>query len=460
MPNQSTDINTDKNIDQSPDQSTGQSTGQTHYSPEVQEILGSIPSWIIRWGIALLFVILSSFVLLSYFISFPLSVDLPITIEQSFSQTKVISPKEAYIYKILKQEKSIVNKSDHLAVLQDSNIYNQIRKIEQSIIQHSGNQIIELESLPGIETELYNAVVDYNTSLIKSSNNQLEIRKLTAQIDVEQKNFDNLKRQLELLNSDMQLAKESFSNDSILYHNTSGAISKGEYDNIKMSYSQKQSSYLSFISAYNSASLNLQQLKNQKKLETQKEKINIQLTRNELQSKRARVLQLINSWYRNNVLIANSSGILYSLKRIEALTRVEKSEELYLVKGNENSDESRAIAYLAPSDYQKIKEKDADSLMVNLTFQGNSQQFTNSIKSRISYLSEYPSEKGYYVEFEIKSRENSIEKNHNQNRNQSKNNIELSPQMKGTAQIILEDSRLINKFIDPIIESLKINTFN
>jgi uncharacterized membrane protein len=44
------------------------------YSEEVQEIMGHVPGWIVRWGITVFFLIFMMIVIGSYFFKYPLVV--------------------------------------------------------------------------------------------------------------------------------------------------------------------------------------------------------------------------------------------------------------------------------------------------------------------------------------------------------------------------------------------------
>ena len=50
------------------------------YSSEAKEILGRIPSWIVRWGVTVIFVIFVGILLGCYFIKYPDTVEAPVEI--------------------------------------------------------------------------------------------------------------------------------------------------------------------------------------------------------------------------------------------------------------------------------------------------------------------------------------------------------------------------------------------
>ena len=50
------------------------------YSEEAQSILGRAPSWVVRWGVTVVFCILAGIVLGCYFIKYPQTVTAPISI--------------------------------------------------------------------------------------------------------------------------------------------------------------------------------------------------------------------------------------------------------------------------------------------------------------------------------------------------------------------------------------------
>ena len=88
-------------------------------SEEVQEILGTPPRWIVRWGTT--FVVLGVLLLIyfSYLIKYPDVVTVPMTITTSIEPVEVVAKRSGHLSRLLVRENSAVDFGDIMVVIQN-----------------------------------------------------------------------------------------------------------------------------------------------------------------------------------------------------------------------------------------------------------------------------------------------------------------------------------------------------
>ena len=104
------------------------------HSEEAQEILGKIPSWIIRWGITLIFLIFLAILIGCCFIKYPERVNGTVTMTTIYSPINVVSKNSGNLERILVSNGDSINSNVILGVMHSNANYNDILYIEQNII--------------------------------------------------------------------------------------------------------------------------------------------------------------------------------------------------------------------------------------------------------------------------------------------------------------------------------------
>ncbi|MDR1434247.1 MAG: hypothetical protein LBI93_03775, partial [Endomicrobium sp.] len=88
-------------------------------SEEVQEILGRPPRWIIRWGIAAIFIVIGGLFVGSYFFKYPEVITAPIVVTTENLPVGVVSKTTGRIDMLLVKEKQAIQKDQLLAVVEN-----------------------------------------------------------------------------------------------------------------------------------------------------------------------------------------------------------------------------------------------------------------------------------------------------------------------------------------------------
>lgn len=102
-------------------------------SGEVQEILGTPPRWIIRWGTLLIFLLLAVMVGIGYMVKYPDIVHAPLSITTNIPPVKVIAKNSGYIANLMVEENQSIKKADLILVMKTTAKYSDIELVTQEV---------------------------------------------------------------------------------------------------------------------------------------------------------------------------------------------------------------------------------------------------------------------------------------------------------------------------------------
>lgn len=109
-------------------------------SDEVEDIITSIPSWIVRWGIAIIFLIFLNIIFLSALIKYPESVKTKLKVNSKNSPKAVKAPQSGKIEKIKVQEGETVKRSQILAIFETTASIDDVNKLYKMLRQLQNNK--------------------------------------------------------------------------------------------------------------------------------------------------------------------------------------------------------------------------------------------------------------------------------------------------------------------------------
>lgn len=176
--------------------------GNNLRSEEVQEVLGTPPGWIVRYGTALALVFLTLFIVASANYQYPDTVEEDITITFSEPPRTLVAPKSGRVSDILVRNNDRVTKGQLLIVFEETGSYNHISHLQDLMAEiPNENDSIIATFLPTMNLDLGEIEEDYLNFLEKKNkygreNEQLEVRRsvnsYSAQIRALQKSIDFL----------------------------------------------------------------------------------------------------------------------------------------------------------------------------------------------------------------------------------------------------------------------------
>jgi multidrug efflux pump subunit AcrA (membrane-fusion protein) len=92
----------------------------------VQEILGRIPGWIVRWGLSLVFVIFAGIILGSYLISYPEVVSAPLVITTHNTPAALQARATGKLSHIMVSNQELVSPGQVIAVIENPTQYHDV----------------------------------------------------------------------------------------------------------------------------------------------------------------------------------------------------------------------------------------------------------------------------------------------------------------------------------------------
>lgn len=419
------------------------------YCNEVNEIMGHIPHWIIRWGILVIAVVFLSIIVGCYFIKYPQVVDSSIIITTINPPSQLIARHTGLIDSLSVNNGDIVNKGDYIAGLKSSVNYNHIKLIETELSSFKINNIDSIVfsdwiydnySLGNVQSSWLNFVaacynyknyldVNYLGNRIKMIDNLLKKKQDYHTVIVSQSN--SYKNKLSLTNGNLRT-------DSNLFRQ--GVISKFDLENSKQDYYSAESAYASALSNVISTEVSMIELQqNKEELVLQLKQESYDLEKNIIQCKE-QLLADINLWREDFVFESHIAGVVsfndvwkenQSISSGKVFATIIPSDEVYVIgKVKVGSDRFGEVAV-------------GQDVIVKLN--GYPYMEYGVLYGKVSAISEMPEVadgKIYYnvdVDFG-----NSLITNY-------KKQLPLIQYMDGSAEIITKEKRLLEYFVEPIL---------
>ncbi len=209
-------------------------------SDEVQEILGTPPSWLVRWGTFIVFLGVAMLIVVAAVVQYADVVPARITLMRTSPPVDVAAPREGYLAAFLARDSQMVQKDQVLAVLQSTAEYNDVRQVDalmnewQRCIPDSIERIrlpndLQLGEMQTEYAALAQAVESYNLGkrnkgVLAPPNTRATDQKIAH---IEQ-NIAAEQRSLRSLQSRLAIARERYRQMSTLYE--AGALSRPEWE--------------------------------------------------------------------------------------------------------------------------------------------------------------------------------------------------------------------------------------
>lgn len=248
-------------------------TGNIDYHSEpVQEIMGTIPSWITRWGVTVIFAVFTLIVIGCCIIRYPQTVDGGISVTSSCPPSELTARYDGLIDRVCVIDGQKVRPGELIALLSTPARYEDILSLNGylamsdtlSLETMSGMRILsenlELGSLQGEWSTLQKSFRDYRHYL---ETNQTAVKKelVRQQIEGQRSHYATLTRQKSLLDREAGMECSALERDSILF--AKKAISQAEYETSLKGFLSKMNTVAGFEAGLEATALGILQLEQQ-----------------------------------------------------------------------------------------------------------------------------------------------------------------------------------------------------
>lgn len=409
-------------------------------SEEVQEILTKVPHWMIRWGSVLFLSLLVMLFAISWFVKYPDIITTQALLTTQIPPQKIYAKTTGKLDSILVIDNQKVQENQTLAIIENTANFSDVfylKSIIDTLSVRKKDFYFPFDKLPALflgemETDFAlfeNAYMQYilNKKLQPFSNealaNRISISELKRRLQSTLAQKDLYQSELTFKNKDLERYKTLFEKS---------VISAQEYES-------KQQTHLQAARNYKNMSLSVSQIReaisNAKKTargtEINKTREDIILLKNLIQSFN-QLKKSIKDWELRYVLQSKMNGKISFLSFWNKNQTVNQGDLVFTIIPKENSS---FIARLKAPMQNSGKIKIGQS--VNIKLHNYPETEFGMLRGTITNSSLVPDKEGFYL-IDV-SLPNTLITSYNKE-------IAFKQEMRGTAEIITEDLRLIERF--------------
>jgi len=410
-------------------------------SEEVQDILTKVPHWMIRWGTILIFIIIVMLFFVSWFIKYPDVVNTEIVITTNIPPEKVVSKSSGRIEAILVKNKSIVSKNSTLAIIENTANYKDVFLLKSIVDEYNINDpkkpfpFAQLKNTQLGEIESAFAVFqkDYQAEQLNKNLQPFEVEnraQISEKVQIKER-LEILQQQKVINESELQLQKNEIARFETLFNK--GIISAQEMEVKKLAYLQAQKSYkslLTSISQLRSALIDNSKLSQNSQINGTKEEVT--LGRNMAQSF-YQLKKVIKDWELAYTLKSSVTGMVTFLQVWTENQTINVGDNVFSIVPNaENTFIGKVKAPALNSGKIKVGQ------VVNIRLANFPDREFGVLKGKIQNISLVPDKDGNLL-LDV-ALPNGLTTSY-------KKQIIFQQEMKGSAEIVTEDLRLIERIL-------------
>ncbi|MEO8239626.1 MAG: HlyD family efflux transporter periplasmic adaptor subunit [Flavobacterium sp.] len=410
-------------------------------SEEVQDILTKVPHWMIRWGTVLIFTILVMLFFVSWFIKYPDVVTTEIVITTNIPPEKIVSKTSGRIEAILVKDKSIIQKNRTLAIIENTANYKDVFLLKNIVDHYDVNNpketfpfaMLKNKQLGEIESAFAVFQKDYQGQELNKNLQPFEIEnraQTSEKIQIKER-LDILQQQKVINESELQLQKNEVSRFETLYNK--GIISAQEMEAKKLNYLQAMKSYktlLSSISQLRSSLIDNTKSSQNSQINSTKEEVN--LGRNMAQSF-YQLKKVIKDWELAYTLKSSVSGVVTFLQVWTENQTINVGDNVFsIIPDAKNGFVGKVKAPALNSGKIKIGQR------VNIRLANFPDREFGVLYGKVQNISLVPDKDGNLLLDVALS--NGLETSY-------KKQIIFQQEMKGSAEIVTEDLRLLERIL-------------
>ncbi len=419
-------------------------------SNEVQEIMGTPPKWIIRWGIVIISVVVLVLLTGSYFYKYPDIIEARVTIVSENPPISVVARSDGKLDKIFVEDKQTVAANTILGIIENpanyEDVYELVKLLEsiqpyfnqpELLINFSFNKEYSLGQNHSYYSTLVSQLREYQTSVNFNTYEQ-RIKSLEKQVTDYANYYEKLRQQISVLNQDYILASSQFHRDSALH--VRKVMSDVDFEKSEAAMLKQKYAYQNAMTNLASTQITMNQLKQQ----IQEQQVLKAETENKLlaalKEKYDNLVNQLKAWEQGYVLKTPIAGQVtftnfWSVNQFVSAGNVVFS----VVPESEQEIIGKATIPIAGAGKVEVGQK------VNIKLDNYPYMEYGLLEGNITNISMVPvtTEKGGYYTAEI-SLINNLVTNY-------KKELPFNQEMQGNAEIITKDRRLIERLVEPLV---------
>ncbi|WP_340075899.1 HlyD family secretion protein [Leptobacterium sp. I13] len=418
-------------------------------SEEVQEILNAVPSWMIRWGNTIIFIFIFIVLAISWFIKYPDIIPSEAMITTQEPPQKEYAKTTGKIDTLLVTDGQKVKEGTPLAIIENTANYTSVfllKSIIDTIVINNDAFEFPLEKLP----VLFLGEIESDYALFENSYLQYQLNKqlqpfsneaLANRISLSELNtrLQTLQAQRRINESELKFQKNDLERHKELHEK--GVISMQEYEAKQLSYLQAERNFANIdasISQLRDAINNANKTSTSTTINKTKEEIS--LLKNVIQSFN-QLKRAVRDWELRYVLSSDIDGTVSFLNIWNENQRVSQGDLVFTIIPETNA---AYIAKLRSPSQNSGKIKIGQT--VNIKLENYPDAEFGTLKGMVKNISLVPDKEGFYL-IDVSLPEKLITSYNKE--------IAFKQEMRGAAEIITEDLRLIERLFYQFKEIFK-----
>ncbi len=423
-------------------------------SDEVQEILGTPPRWIIRWGITIMLLVVVVLFSGSYFYKYPDMIAARVTILSENPPVQIVAKSDGKLDQLFIVNNQHVKQNDLLGIIENPANYNDAFQLldrldtiktwfdtPEKFSEVSFSENYRLGQYHSYLSSFVSQLRSYQTFMNFNPYNQ-RIESLRKQVADYGNYFDRLRDQISVLRQDYELAFNQFYRDSTLY--SQKIMSEVDFEKSKAAMLKQKYSWQNSMTNLANTQITMnnlrQQVQEQEVMRTETGSQQIALLKERFDNL---VNQLL-SWEQSFVLKTPIEGQVTFTNFWSINQYVNTGEVVFtIVPQNQQQIVGRAVVPIAGAGKIKVGQR------VNIKLDNFPHMEFGIVEGKISNISKVPvnTAQGAFYTTEI-ILVNNLTTNYNQN-------LPFSQEMQGVAEVVTMDRRLIERLIEPLISVIR-----
>ncbi|MES2862499.1 MAG: HlyD family efflux transporter periplasmic adaptor subunit [Bacteroidota bacterium] len=406
-------------------------------SEEVQDILTKVPNWMIRWGTFLIFGIILMLLFTSWFIRYPDVVTSEIIITTNTPPEKLVAKVNGKIQAILIEDKEHVKANTPLAVIENAANYKDVFLLKSTIENiNLDKSVFPFEKFKNAQLgEIESSFAIFQKEYIADNLNK-KLKPYSVDVNAQGYEKTQLSERLQLLiaqkaitEKELQIQKTDVNRQETLFKK--GVISAQEIEKQRLSYLQAEKNYKNLLSSISQTKSSVNDLKrNNQTTQINENKENTNLETNVLQSF-YQLKKAIKDWELNYVFLSSDEGVVTFLQIWSVNQNIAAGENMFaVIPTHQNGFIGKLKA--AALNSGKIKENQR----VNIRLANYPDKEFGVVKGNVKRISLTPDKEGNLL-MDI-ALPKGLETSYNKK-------IQFQQEMRGSADIITEDLRLIER---------------
>lgn len=417
-------------------------------SEEVQEIMGEVPSWILRRGITVLFLILVALFTGSFFFRYPDVITAEMTLTSLHPAAQIVARTSGKINKLYVSDHDSVSRGGKLAVIENPASTGDLLWLKKQLSYADNHPDSALNRFYPLRDLTLGSVQTAYTAFIRSLHEYENYRALDyypqkiasvqSQIGKYEAYYRSLEKQYLVMKGQYDIARKQFTRDSVLF--VRKVLSEAEYETSKSALLQNRYSLDGAHASLENQKIQISQLEEtllDLKLQQSEKEANL------LHDYRSAAEQLnneISGWELNYLLVSPIDGRVTFNKYWNENQYVVAAETIFtVVPGKKEQLIGKALLPVARSGKVKKGQR------VIIRFSNFPDQEFGVVNGVVTSISLVPLEQNYMVAIDLP---------HGLVTNYRKT-LPVSPEMTAQADIVTNDLRLIERFFQPLKQILK-----